>query len=538
MKFHFVWWEKLILLCGIILIIGGIIGLSTGQIQKLYDIKPKGGVYTESINGRLGALDPIFSIPGTVEYEILSLVFSGLLKYDANTGKYVGDIASSFEISEDLKEYTFYIKEELKWHDGQNLNIDDVEYTYNFLKNQDIGSIWYKTFANVDFEVNKEYNSIKFKIKQTDRLFIQTFVAPILPQHLLEPISIEQIKNGFFASFPIGSGKFKLIDVSRLKKRDRVELLYFSNYYEEEKPNISLINFEFFEDISLAGTSSAFRSTTEKERYEKYSMDLPRYRTLFFNVESDVLRPTSSRRGLYYATQLMSKEINDTNPMLDVFIKEEEHDNTEDYINSHTKEESESKIKELFYNSGWQLYSKEFDDSIRRNSSREKIELRLLTLKTPELEKQAEYLKQFIEKFGVVVKIGAFNWTELYRDFIQYGKYDLLILNMETGYGNDMYKYLHSLQKNDFSYGRNFSQFANIDFDLLLEDVRLSQTEERLDKVLYELEKRYDQFIPFVHVEKETYDYYIYDNIKGVNMPKNALSPQDRFMNFNEMYFE
>ena len=532
-------WERVLLLFALVLIIIGSIGLVIDLIQKKYDIKPQGGTYVEVIEGRVDDLDPFYALPETPEYEILSLIFSGFLQYDANTGTFVGDIADTFDVSEDFTTFNFHIRDSVKWHDGKKLTLDDVIYTFELIKNPDLASPWYNTFKNAKIEADTEKNTVRIILPQSDRLFIQTFTLFIVPKHLLENVSVDQIKTGFFASFPVGSGMFSLLDIIHSTKRDIVKLSYFQDYYTRLKPNISLLQFEFVEDIEDGSDASAYRSIVPegKDNLVNYSFEVPRYRSLFFNVQSSNMRSINSRRGIEYVIQNLLYKTEEKKPIVDIFTEEASHDAFETYVVDNKEEDVESKIREYFYNAGWQLYSKEFDDGIRRNKEREKVELKLLTLDIPEFKEQAELIKTAIEKYGVIVNVGAFSWEELYTDFIEQGKYDLLLLDMDEGYGKDLYKYLHSSIQNNFVTGRNFSQFGDIEFDILLEDIRLATDKERVNKVLSELEKRYDTYLPFFYIEKTPYIYSTVSQLQGVRVPQHSLNSQDRFTNFHEMYF-
>ena len=59
---------------------------------------------------------------------IADLWASGLFKYDRNGNK-MPQIASSWDISSDGKVYTFRLRPNLKWSDGQPFSSEDVAFT-------------------------------------------------------------------------------------------------------------------------------------------------------------------------------------------------------------------------------------------------------------------------------------------------------------------------------------------------------------------------------------------------------------------------
>ena len=68
--------------------------------------------------------------------ELPSIIFSGLMKYDAN-GAPIEDLAENYDYDENLMTYTFHLKDGVEWHDGEKFTADDVVFTYNLLTKDD-----------------------------------------------------------------------------------------------------------------------------------------------------------------------------------------------------------------------------------------------------------------------------------------------------------------------------------------------------------------------------------------------------------------
>ena len=60
--------------------------------------------------------------------EINSLIFSGLTAHDAEN-KVVPALAESWEYDEDSYTYTFHLRKDVKWHDGEPFTANDVVFT-------------------------------------------------------------------------------------------------------------------------------------------------------------------------------------------------------------------------------------------------------------------------------------------------------------------------------------------------------------------------------------------------------------------------
>ncbi|MGI6707224.1 MAG: ABC transporter substrate-binding protein [Clostridia bacterium] len=63
-----------------------------------------------------------------------------LINSPAYLGKeFTGNILKAYEVSEDQKEYTFYLREGLKWSDGQPVTMEDFRFAFeDVIMNEDL----------------------------------------------------------------------------------------------------------------------------------------------------------------------------------------------------------------------------------------------------------------------------------------------------------------------------------------------------------------------------------------------------------------
>ena len=73
------------------------------------------------------SLDPHYAVAAGTK-EVMFNVFEGLVKYDSN-GNTVPAVASDVQISDDGLVYTFTLRDGVKFHNGDTVDLDDVIYS-------------------------------------------------------------------------------------------------------------------------------------------------------------------------------------------------------------------------------------------------------------------------------------------------------------------------------------------------------------------------------------------------------------------------
>ncbi len=118
-------------------------------------------------------LDP--ALNSTVDGAALAILsFAGLCTYDAE-GKVVPDLAESYEISEDNLTYTFTMKDGLKWSDGEELNAEDVVYSWNRLVTPETGADY---FYLADGIARKEDKTLDIEASEDGKTFTVHLSSP------------------------------------------------------------------------------------------------------------------------------------------------------------------------------------------------------------------------------------------------------------------------------------------------------------------------------------------------------------------------
>jgi peptide/nickel transport system substrate-binding protein len=144
--------------------------------------------------------------------------------------------------------YTFTLRSDVKWHDGQSFGVDDVLFTLRSVQgpaytgSPSLSTVWRTVLVERAGE-----RSIRCRLQAPFAPFLKYATVPILPAHMLAAIAPEQWASSPFSMKPIGTGAYQVTNVTG----DGVELTANPDYYLG-KPLIGTVSLRFYADESLA----------------------------------------------------------------------------------------------------------------------------------------------------------------------------------------------------------------------------------------------------------------------------------------------
>ena len=122
---------------------------------------------------------------------VFLFTFEGLTTTDGVTGEVAPALAESWDISSDGKTYTFILRPDLKWSDGEPLTADDVVFTYmDVLFNPDIPSNSRDGFrigqeGLLPTVVKLDDRQVQFQLPEPFAPLLRTTSAEVIPEHVL-----------------------------------------------------------------------------------------------------------------------------------------------------------------------------------------------------------------------------------------------------------------------------------------------------------------------------------------------------------------
>ena len=150
---------------------------------------------------------------------VTNLIFEGLTKTNGVTTEVEPSLASSWDISEDGLRWTFHLREEVRWSDGQPFTAEDVVFTFEqLIYNPDVPASSRDIFTIDDKPIQVkafDAHTVEFTLPVPFAPFLRALGQEILPAHKLREI----VKAGAFPSAwgldapaeeIVGTGPFKL----------------------------------------------------------------------------------------------------------------------------------------------------------------------------------------------------------------------------------------------------------------------------------------------------------------------------------------
>jgi len=314
-------WERLILLGAVFAFMLSFIVLLIKFWKDSTHLVPAfGGTYIEGSVGELQTINPWFTVTNDVNRDIVSLVFSGLLRYNPETQLIEDDLAT-MEVSPDNRIYTLTLKEDIHWHDSTNesphlVTPEDVIFTFQTIQNPGFpNTLLRQNYLGVDLE-KLDDRKIRFKLSESYSFFPSNLTLGILPKRSFEGIPISKLDQTLDFGFnPIGAGPYVFKSFIQTELSSEITLERFERVIDKEEVfHLNQIIFRIFPDYTtllsdirnLDGVRHVPRNENGEpiipRKFTATEYSLPQYVAMFLNMEHPILSDTLLRTGLQLGT--------------------------------------------------------------------------------------------------------------------------------------------------------------------------------------------------------------------------------------------
>ena len=525
-------------------VITAIISLWQLNGSFLTEIPKRGGEFYEGIVGTPRFVNPVLSL-SDADRDVTALIYSGLMK-TILSGGLIPDLAEKYEVSDDGRIYTFTLKENIYFHDGEPITSEDVVFTVGKALDPAVKSPKRANWEGVSVS-NPDGKTVVFSLAQPYSPFLENTTMGILPKHIWEKVPAEAFAFSQFNIEPVGSGPYML---GTLKKNSSG----LPRYYRLEaygnhalgRPWISSIYTYFYDNEfelleayksgevdSMSGISPEAAEKIKADGGRVETLDLSRVFAVFFNHnESAIFANLEVRRALDAAL--------DKEKIIDFVLKgygatlggpippgslpgsAAEKKSAGEVLD---EEERLLEAGAILERNGWKKSSDGvYEKKIKTET--QKLEFSISTSDSTDLKRAAELIKNDWEKLGAKVDVKIFSLGDLNQNVIRPRKYDSILFGEVVGRDIDLFAFWHSSQRNDP--GLNIALYTNITADRLLEEARKTTDRERRAELYRKFESEVIKDAPAVFVYAPDFIYVMSEKLKGPAAGA-ITTPSERF---------
>jgi peptide/nickel transport system substrate-binding protein len=188
-----------------------------------------------------GCVECFNPLQATAGFTWLEKYYSKLVLYNVDFTEIQGELAESWEISDDGTQYTFTLQDGVTWHDGEAFTSEDVKFTIELAQNPDSASWIGAKFTGVTTIETPDDQTVILTLEEPNAAILDalTFLV-MLPEHELADIApAELIQSAWWSTNPIGTGPFMWSDYA---PGEYVELVAYDDYWRGRPQLDSLIN--------------------------------------------------------------------------------------------------------------------------------------------------------------------------------------------------------------------------------------------------------------------------------------------------------
>ncbi len=522
-------WPFVLLAAGVpILLISWTVAASSGISGS---IPAAGGRYVEGVIGTAPErVNPLFAASTGPEADLSSLIFSGLTRPGPN-GEPEPDLAVGWVTSVDGTSFTFDLRRDVRWQDGEPFTADDVVFTAAAFSGPGIkgdpatAEVWRR--ARVE---KLGIYTVLFQFDSPYAPFLAYSSAGILPQHLLGKDSPDQLVNDPFNRHPIGTGPFVLTGFTS----SGAELRRYAGYHLGV-PYLERVSFRFLP--SNQSLLAALRSHTvdggilppplapaeldamRQSGHTLISAERSAYSLIYLNLNIVQFQDPAVRQALSLATdrnRLVQQAMAGQATAADVPLPPGTWSGTEA-----PKDADVAAARALLQSAG---FAPDTDGIMRRRGI--SLSFTLQTTSDPQRQTVAAEVAREWGLIGVRANVQTLDEAALLGDVLLPHKYEAVLFGWDPGPDPDPFPAWHSSQRGE--QGRNLSGYAGDRADQLLETARQTADLSSRAQIYGEFATVFREDVPAIVLFFPRYVYVLPQRLDGVRLGL-ISSPADRF---------
>jgi peptide/nickel transport system substrate-binding protein len=451
-------------------------------------------------NGDAKIVNPILAIDSDGFWRT-DLMFDSLVRVDPATTKIVGQLAKSWDVSDDGTTYTFHLVDaDVKWHDGEPFTVADIEFTMMEILKPTYTGIFAQRFQDLvgadkviageateleGFKVIDD-KTVEFKLNQPNAPFLAWAVSGLkfLPKHLLEGQEITEDMP--YSLAPVGNGPYKF---KQWDKGNQFVMEWNEDYWGG-KPCAKTITTLAIPDmqalaaaveagdidvtVMVPPTEVPRLAATEGLAYYKQPAIGPE--SIYFNLENPILSNIKVREAIAHAidAEAFTEGVlqGTTGPANTHFTTGSWAYDPNATLPEYDVEKAKALLAEAGYPDGFKIKL----TCNQGNFFREHF---------------VEYAQAELAKVGIEVEVDKAEWGTFIGNVMD-GNFDMAFYNEEGGIPDPdvAYEYFHTDGPN------NYTHYSNADVDSWLEQARVASDQAVRQDLYFKVQAQLNKDLP------------------------------------------
>jgi peptide/nickel transport system substrate-binding protein len=526
-------WPLLAVLLTGVVVLGGVVLWIANPLSNNDDQPTR---YAEAAVGAPSRVNPLFAYESDIDRDLSSLVFTGLVRLDAD-GTALPDLAESWDVSPDNLTVTFHLRSGVTWHTGAPFTSADVLFTYGLLHDASLqgdpeqAALWQSITCSAPDDL-----TVACQLPEPYSPFLAYATMGILPKAILSAATPASILDDPFNKAPVGTGPYRLASLDATSA-----VLEANDKFYLGAPHIDEIEIKFFPDMSSAaaevirGQADALLTdlTIDPDDYDslravdglkQYVSNQTASTLLYLNNGSPPLNDPAVRQAIERAidvdaiiTSLMGGRgqraetpIAPGTWAFDADARQAAHD--------------VGQARQLLDSAGWTLPG---GGSVRAKAGTE-LRFSLLTDQDPLRGAVADAIAGQLADVGIDATVVRQPSADLVRDYLLPRQYQAAIFGWDPGADPDPYPAWHSSQA--INGGRNIADYTSDDADNLVEQARRTFAIADRKQLYAQFQAQFLDDIPSIPLYVPLDTYFVSERVANVGTGV-LFTPSARFRN-------
>lgn len=482
-------------------------------LKPLYsqsDSQKYGGTVVIGLKGDFDSFNEMNAADSDALQVIKYMLFMSLTRLDENL-QFEPYLAKEWHFSDNDSVLTYHLRQDVTWTDGHPTTAKDVVFTYNLATNTDIAYPAASRFNLINHVEMKDDYTVQFHLKKPYPDVLYDTQIPILPKHILEDISPQEMADCKFNRNPIGNGPFKLAEW----RANRHVIFEANKNHACGRPLLNRVVFSIIPDENVLLTNLGTAQIDIFPYLTPEFIDLikknPQLKLETYTRKNYAFIGWNCNRFSEAVRRAFSLAINKKriiNTILSGFAKSAKgpflpfswayDENLKDIPYD------QDMAKKILHEQNW------IDTNNNGILDKEGDELSLI-LKTNAGNQirhdLAVMIQAHLSEIGVNVQIKILDWNLFIDQIFQQKNFDAVVLAWDSGFTVDPTPLWHS---DSIENGYNFISYSNPTIDRLIEQARFSSSRQKARPLWSRFQEIIIRECPYTFL-------YIPENIVGIN---------------------